>query len=208
MVSTEEFARRIEKFGLRLEVGSFFGMNHKVTVICPHHGHVTVDAANVQRRGCPRCGDARCGQRAKIGLVEFIDRAHKKHGDKFDYSQVDIQGMDKSIIVGCPKHGSFVTTPDAHLKGCGCPECGKEVRSAKMIELWKDPEFYQKVMSGIADSREDEMAIIIRLESEMGREWADGFRAGLHYHESWPYKLPPLRNSHLGDKKVIRSEKR
>ena len=34
--------------------------------------------------------------------------------------------MDEDITVGCPQHGGFLSTPDEHLKGYGCPNCRHE----------------------------------------------------------------------------------
>jgi hypothetical protein len=63
---------------------------------------------------------------------EFIERAKKMHGDKYDYSKtVYVNNLTKLEII-CKIHGSFWQTPQTHLrgnisngKGCGCKECGK-----------------------------------------------------------------------------------
>ena len=34
--------------------------------------------------------------------------------------------MDEDITIGCPQHGGFITTPEEHLKGYGCPNCRHE----------------------------------------------------------------------------------
>ena len=34
--------------------------------------------------------------------------------------------MDEDITIGCPQHGGFITTPEEHLKGYGCPDCRHE----------------------------------------------------------------------------------
>ena len=60
---------------------------------------------------------------------EFIGRARKLHGDKYDYSKVEYKNRRTKICIVCPEHGEFWQTPCDHLKpsrnGCGCPKCAK-----------------------------------------------------------------------------------
>ena len=54
---------------------------------------------------------------------KFIGKALKKHGDKYDYSKVKyIDSLTKVCII-CPIHGEFLQTPQAHVRGNGCPKC-------------------------------------------------------------------------------------
>lgn len=54
---------------------------------------------------------------------EFIEEARRKHGDKFDYWQVDYVNAKTHVRIRCPEHGEFDQLPDVHLKGSGCPKC-------------------------------------------------------------------------------------
>ena len=55
---------------------------------------------------------------------EFIDKAIKIHGDKYDYSKVEyIKSKDKVIII-CKEHGDFLQTPGGHIQKKGCKKCG------------------------------------------------------------------------------------
>ena len=56
---------------------------------------------------------------------EFINKAKKVHGDKYEYDKVNYVQARKTVIVTCPEHGDFPITPDNHLRGKGCKECGK-----------------------------------------------------------------------------------
>ena len=59
---------------------------------------------------------------------QFIEKAIKKHGDKFDYSKVIYVNCRIPIIVACKKHGDFTCRPEKHLAGRGCcHECHKDV---------------------------------------------------------------------------------
>ena len=56
----------------------------------------------------------------------FIDKAKKIHGDKYDYSKVNYVNSKTKVCIICPKHGEFWQEPRHHLSKHGCPMCGKE----------------------------------------------------------------------------------
>ena len=59
-------------------------------------------------------------------LEEFIERAKKIHGDKYDYSKSDAPTCKDKAIFICPIHGEFEQTWDNHINGrSGCPKCAK-----------------------------------------------------------------------------------
>ena len=62
----------------------------------------------------------------KLTTKEFIDRAGKIHGSKYDYSKVEYKNIDTKVCIVCPVHGEFWQTPYVHLKGHGCKQCGTE----------------------------------------------------------------------------------
>lgn len=55
---------------------------------------------------------------------EFIEKARKVHGDKYDYSRTDYVNNATKVCIICPEHGEFFPTPNNHLRGSGCPICG------------------------------------------------------------------------------------
>ncbi len=55
---------------------------------------------------------------------EFIKRAKKVHGDKYDYSDVDYINSKTKVKIVCIEHGSFFQQPNKHLTGDGCIQCG------------------------------------------------------------------------------------
>lgn len=66
----------------------------------------------------------------KLSVDEILKRFRVVHRNKYDYSKFVYTGLhDKSIIV-CPIHGEFEQIVANHLKGEGCPACGKALRSA------------------------------------------------------------------------------
>jgi len=62
----------------------------------------------------------------KLTTEEFIEKAIKIHGDKYNYSKVEYIKSKEIISIVCKKHGEFKQSPNVHLKGCGCPICMAE----------------------------------------------------------------------------------
>lgn len=97
----------------------------KLKILCPIHGEFLQSPANhFKGHGCMECGGKR-----KLQLSEFIDKANKKHNFKYSYTNTIYKKTDIKIEIICHKHGSFYMTPANHLKGQGCPICGKESKS-------------------------------------------------------------------------------
>lgn len=94
----------------------------KVKIICPEHGvFEKTPRKHLIGQGCPVCGR----NRTKVSLAEFIERAQRIHGDKYDYSNVLYQSMSEPVEIICPVHGSFMQTPHSHIVlGHDCPKCG------------------------------------------------------------------------------------
>lgn len=68
-------------------------------------------------------------------FADFLIKARKKHGDKFDYSKfMYINSFMKSIII-CPIHGEFEQTPVSHLNSkYGCKKCYEDRNIKSYIE--------------------------------------------------------------------------
>lgn len=94
------------------------GYNEDVCIICPEHGEFwQTPHKHLTTRGCFKC--------PYNNTTNFIEKARKIHGDKYDYSKVNYQGNAKKVIIICPTHGEFLQKPMIHLTKHGCPECGK-----------------------------------------------------------------------------------
>lgn len=66
----------------------------------------------------------------------FIERALKKHGNKYDYSKVIHRGISTKVIINCPEHGDFLQTPNGHLKGRICKKCANnQLKELKRLTL-------------------------------------------------------------------------
>lgn len=68
----------------------------------------------------------------KLTQQEFIDKAIKIHGDKYDYSLVNYINNNTKVKIICKKHGIFEQKPNNHLSNNGCPVC-KESKGEKEI---------------------------------------------------------------------------
>ena len=66
---------------------------------------------------------------------EFILKAEKVHGHKYDYSKVDYVKSSLKVIIICKLHGEFLQTPSNHLKGTGCPICSRNIKYTKEVCL-------------------------------------------------------------------------
>ena len=60
-----------------------------------------------------------------LNITEFINKAHKKHNNYYDYNLVNYVNSRTKIKIICPIHGVFEQKPNNHLNGQGCLECGK-----------------------------------------------------------------------------------
>ena len=95
------------------------GSESFVTIICPIHGPFMQKAEyHLNGNGCPKCFGT-----PKSNTKEFIGKAKKIYGDKYDYSKVDYKGNKVKVIITCKKHGDWQVTPNAFLRGSECPKC-------------------------------------------------------------------------------------
>lgn len=67
----------------------------------------------------------------RITTEDFIERARKVHGDKYDYSKICYKTTHTNVSIICPIHGVFEQTASSHLQGHGCPKCAIEINSSK-----------------------------------------------------------------------------
>lgn len=64
----------------------------------------------------------------KITQEEFVRRASKMNGNKYDYSKsVYIRAKEK-IIITCKIHGDFLQDAWSHLQGFGCSACSNNLK--------------------------------------------------------------------------------
>lgn len=80
----------------------------------------------------------------------FLERAHARWGDRWDYSETVYARSKSPVEIRCPEHGAFMQSPESHLKGyVGCGRCsGQLVDTAEFIrrslEVWGTKWDYSK----------------------------------------------------------------
>ena len=139
-LTTETFVNRAKKVhGGKYDYSKveYINANTKVCIICPIHGEFWQKPYDhLIKKGCPRCSN-------KGGTIdEFIRKAKKVHGDKYDYSNVEYVNSQTKVCIICPIHGEFWQIPASHLKGCGCKKCGIEASHNKQKK--KEENFLEK----------------------------------------------------------------
>ena len=91
----------------------------KVCIICPEHMEFWQEAnAHLLGQTCPKCS----GNHIPT-TEEWIKKARKVHGDKYDYSKVDYVNNYTKVCIICPEHMEFWQEANSHLRGHGCPKC-------------------------------------------------------------------------------------
>lgn len=96
----------------------------KVALICGEHGaFLQTPSDHLNGCGCPSCAIVNRKLSQLISVDTFISRAKALLGDRYDYSQVQYEGLRRKVTIVCPDHGSFAMTPGTHLKGRHCPKC-------------------------------------------------------------------------------------
>ena len=127
---------------------NYVNASTKVCIICPIHGEFwqRPDKHLSLKQGCPKCGHIRNAIKKRLGVNEFVSRAKKVHGDKYDYSKVEYINCATKVCIICPQHGEFWQAPYCHLNGNGCPTCNEShlEKAMKNILLENNIEFEQQ----------------------------------------------------------------
>lgn len=125
-LGTEKFINRaIEVHGKKYNYDDvdYSNSTNKVQINCPIHGPFFQSPEKHMRGdGCRKCAG-----RDKT-TEDFILQAKEVHGNKYDYSNVDYENATKKIKIICPIHGEFEQSPNNHLTGYGCLECGGSIK--------------------------------------------------------------------------------
>jgi len=123
----------------------YVNIKNKVNIICSKHGiFEQTPSSHLSGSVCPKCSN-------NFSSGEnFIKKAEKLHGNKYDYSSIDYKNSHTKIKIICKKHGVFEQIPNAHLNGAGCSICSKnklttEIFIKKSIETHGDEYDYSLV---------------------------------------------------------------
>lgn len=127
----------------------YIGPRDPIEIGCPEHGYFWQSCnTHMSGSGCPECGKKKTLEKHlsnnirksqdspnKIyDLKSFIQICSKIHNNKFGYLKSVYTGYNKKIIITCPIHGEFETTPRTHFKGHECKKCSIENSRHKIAE--------------------------------------------------------------------------
>jgi hypothetical protein len=117
-----EFVKRsniIHKNKYDYSLSDYKNSRDKIEIICPIHGVFNQMPYNhLQGKGCNYCS-----RNQKSNIDDFVDKANKKHNNKYTYPDKNYINGITPISIECPYHGLFKQTPGNHLKGIGCSKC-------------------------------------------------------------------------------------
>ena len=75
--------------------------NGNVIIICKKHGQFSqLRSHHLNGSGCPKCAS----EKRTLTTENFIEKAIKKHGNKYDYSETNYRGYYKPTTIICPIH--------------------------------------------------------------------------------------------------------
>lgn len=131
-LTTEKFLKNFyDKFhdGLDLDLSEFEYETARTysKTICKKHNIVIQNTANNLLQGikrCKKCKSEAISSHREYNLDIFLTKAKAKHGNKYDYSNVEWIDSRTKVKIKCEKHGYFLQNPQSHWNGYGCPKCG------------------------------------------------------------------------------------
>lgn len=82
------------------------------------------------------------GRTSRLTTQGFIQKAQLVHGDSYDYSLVDYINNRINVTLICKVHGQFEQSPNSHLQGSGCKDCG--YNKIKIDNLLSKEEFEKR----------------------------------------------------------------
>ncbi|WP_296137531.1 GIY-YIG nuclease family protein [Psychrobacter sp. B29-1] len=128
--------------------GDYFGYDKveyitskvKVEIYCPHCQDYFWQGAGAHLGGygCGRCRVRKLQETRRVTIDGFIEKAVKKHGNKYNYEKVVYKNSTSHVTITCPKHGDFKQAPSAHVSGNGCRHCRSELVSKMFAHTSED----------------------------------------------------------------------
>jgi len=134
-LTTEEFisrARRVHGNKYDYALVEYSGTYTPVKIICREHGEFEQKPTkHLSGHGCKPCGRLAKANADRLNTEQFIAKAKRVHGDKYDYSLVSYERHDLPVKIVCPAHGEFEQKPTYHLSGNGCRKCADDRRRGR-----------------------------------------------------------------------------
>ena len=116
--------KKVHKNKYDYSVTRYIDKHTKINIACPKHGTFEQYVCHhLKGHGCPRCKGG-----TKFVLEDFVKKAKRTHGNKYDYSKVDYKNQKTEVIIVCPVHGEFKQKPQNHIRGSKCPKCKNDIK--------------------------------------------------------------------------------
>lgn len=143
--TTEEFvkkAKAVHGDNFDYKETKYINARTKVKIFCNNCKNFvyTVPDSHINKKsGCIKCFNIRTGDRCRSSAKEFVKKAKKIHGNKYDYSLVEYINAKTKVIIKCKNCNSiFTQLPSNHIglsNMNGCPFC-QSSSSEKLISEW------------------------------------------------------------------------
>jgi hypothetical protein len=129
-LTTEEYINKAKKIhGEKCDYSNTVYINSRtlINICCPIHGEFSqMPKQHLNGDGCPKCSNEHRGKKRRLSQEDYINRCNYIHNNKYDYSKTVYNGKRSKDVIICPIHGEFEQYAGNHIKGQGCPKCGKE----------------------------------------------------------------------------------
>lgn len=127
-LTTEDFiakAREVHDDKYDYSKVEYINRETKVCIICPEHGEFEqFPHHHLRGHGCNQCSVERNRRIKTSNSEDFVKKAKKIHGDRYDYSKVNYINSNTKITIICKKCGKELEIePNSHLSqksGCRC----------------------------------------------------------------------------------------
>lgn len=122
--TTEEWVEKAKKVhGDKYDysISIYVNTKTKIMIICKKHGNFT----QLPRHHLNGVNCSKCSGTYSPTTKEWVERAKKVHGYKYDYSNTKYKNHNIHVIIICKEHGKFQQKPSIHLRGHGCQRCSK-----------------------------------------------------------------------------------
>lgn len=167
----------------------YISAKSKVLIHCIKHNidFIITPTNHLSGQKCILCAKESRTKLRTYTKQKFIEEAIKKHGDKYDYSQVEYINSQTDIIIICKEHGSFLQKPVKHLQGHNCITCSN---ISRVFNKYDDNEsfinkaikvhgvFYDYSKTKYTDSLTD-ITIICKLHGEFNQRPANHLQGGM-----------------------------
>ena len=162
----------------------------KISYSCELHGKKNrIVRELLTGKGCGECGLIASAQKRALTTEQWVKKARKVHGKKYDYSKTKYVNATTKVIVTCPDHGDFEINPSNHIQPTlkrGCKRCsgGRTFNYDNSRKRLSQAEFLKRV-SEVAPPNLDFSKSIYK-----GQKKTVTVVCKLHGEfESWPHNL-------------------